>query len=71
MVNAYRQAGKTTREHTQQEGKAALSPDWPEARPSGRPTLPALQQASSTHARPKRENSKQRAQEQQAEGGSG
>lgn len=70
-MNAYKQAGKTTREHTQQKVEAALSPNWPGARPSGCTALPTLQQPSSTHACPKRENSKQRAHEQQAEGGGG
>ena len=27
--DTYKQMGKTTQEHTQQEGKAAASPNWP------------------------------------------
>lgn len=54
-VDTYKQTGKTTQEHTQQEGKAAVSPNWPRARPSVCTSLPALPQPRGTHACPTRE----------------
>lgn len=69
-MDTYKQTGKTTQEHTQQEGKAAVSPNWPRARPSVCTSLPALPQPRGTHACPTRERqAESRRAEQRVEAG--
>ena len=58
-VDTYKQTGKTTQEHTQQEGKAAVSPHWPGARPSVCTSLPALPQPRGIHTCPARTASRE------------